>query len=176
MALATHDLCAGGRWKDYERASAECASPGLCRTLGCRADVKLTDPSSGNVQAGELFRRGAYLILRSGERTTSYARRGTPLVQSAEQSSEAQTLARAVNGKIFQVSAQTNGRGSFVERTTAIRILREWRDGIRRKRSRVDAWLRASSMERDCRLRVGADAALINFRSLNIRGQTCIAS
>ena len=98
--------------------SGRTTSKGLFRVQGTvrdgRLDARLVESSSGSAQTATLSRRGAYLVLTTGGRAVGYARQGTSLVQSADGSSEAQALARAVTGKIFQASAQTNARGSFV--------------------------------------------------------------
>jgi hypothetical protein len=98
--------------------SGRTTSKGVFRVQGTvrdgRLEARLVESSSGNAQSAMLSRRGAYLVLTTGGRAVGYARQGTSLVQSADGSSEAQALVRAVNGKVFQVSAQTNGRGSFV--------------------------------------------------------------
>lgn len=98
--------------------SGRTTSKGLFRVQGTmrggRLEVRLVESSSGNAHTATLSRRGVYLVLTSGGRGVGYARQGTSLVQSADGSSEAQALARAVSGKVFQASAQTNGRGSFV--------------------------------------------------------------
>ena len=79
-----------------------------------RVTGRLIDASSGTGRDAEFSRRGAYLVLRSGGRTTGYARPGTPLVQDGEGSPEALALAKALVGRIYQSGTQASGRGSFV--------------------------------------------------------------
>jgi hypothetical protein len=58
--------------------------------------------------------RGEYLILRARDTETGYARPGRSLVQSAEGSSEATALARAVAGRVYARSSQAGGRGGAI--------------------------------------------------------------
>jgi len=70
--------------------------------------------SADNAASGTGRLRGEYLVLRAGESESGYARPGTPLVRSAEGSSEAERLARAVVGRVYSTSQQASGRGAFV--------------------------------------------------------------
>lgn len=80
-------------------------------------DIRAWDAENGrpdNAVAGRAVRRGDYLILRIGDGETGYARRGVPVVRSAEGSREAAALAQAVAGRIYSASTQASGRGAFV--------------------------------------------------------------
>jgi hypothetical protein len=70
--------------------------------------------SEANAQAGRFTLRNGYLVLQIGQREYGYARPGTPLVQSAENSPEAAVLARAITGRVYEVKSQVNGRGAMV--------------------------------------------------------------
>jgi hypothetical protein len=69
-------------------------------------------PNAG-VQASARL-RGEYLILRARDTETGYARPGRSLVQSAEGSSEATALKRAVAGRVYSQSSQAGGRGGAI--------------------------------------------------------------
>jgi hypothetical protein len=86
------------------------------RVDGDRLNVRLGDAQSGDSEArpGVFSIRNGYLVLQIGAREYGYARPGTPLVQSAENSPEAAALARAISGRVYEVKAQVNGRGAMV--------------------------------------------------------------
>jgi hypothetical protein len=86
------------------------------------AAARLIDLSDGSARDVEIARRGAYLVLRLPGRVVGYGRPGTPLVQDGEGSSEALALAKAVVGRVYQSSAQTSGRGSFVGGRTRLAL------------------------------------------------------
>ena len=69
-------------------------------------------PNAGVAATARL--RGEYLILRAGDTETGYARPGRSLVQSAEGSSAAAALARALAGRVYSRSSQTGGRGGAI--------------------------------------------------------------
>lgn len=76
-------------------------------------DLTLGDGSGAATRAtGSL--RGEYLVLRSGDRESSYARPGRSLVTSAEGSPQAAALARAIAGRVYASTGQAGGRGAFV--------------------------------------------------------------
>lgn len=87
-----------------------------------RLDLRMIDPSSGNAVSAQARRRGAYLVLRGGGRETGYARPGTPLVQSAEGSADAEALQRALAGHVYSTSSQAGGRGAFVGGRTKLAL------------------------------------------------------
>jgi hypothetical protein len=70
--------------------------------------------NESDAQSGSLSLRNGYLVLRIGEREYGYARPGTPLVQSAENSPEAAALSRAIAGRIYEVKSQASGRGAMI--------------------------------------------------------------
>ena len=89
---------------------------------GGRASVRVVDQSGGGARDAEIRRRGAYLIVRIGNKDIGYARPGTPLVQHDENSSEALALVRAVMGKVYETRTQAGGRGAFVGGRTRLAL------------------------------------------------------
>jgi hypothetical protein len=83
---------------------------------GAQLRIRVWDAqgSDSNAQTGSFSLRNGYLVLRIGQREYGYARPGTPLVQSAENSPEAAVLARAITGRIYEAKSQVNGRGAMV--------------------------------------------------------------
>ena len=69
-------------------------------------------PNDAKAATGRL--RGEYLVLTIDGAETGYARPGRDLVKSAEGSPEAETLARAVAGRIYSRTSQVGGRGGAV--------------------------------------------------------------
>jgi hypothetical protein len=82
---------------------------------GAKAVVRVWDVQGSESAGGNatIERRGAYLIIRFGNRESPYARPGAPLVQSAEGSAEAARLAQSVAGRVYQTVTQAGGRGGF---------------------------------------------------------------
>jgi hypothetical protein len=83
---------------------------------GDRFTVRLWDAQRGgsDAQSGSFTLRHGYLVLRIGAREYGYARPGTPLVQSAEDSPEAAALSRAIAGRVYEIKSQVSGRGGMV--------------------------------------------------------------
>lgn len=83
---------------------------------GDRLNIRLWDAqrSESDAQSGSFTLRHGYLVLRIGPREYGYARPGTPLVQSAENSPEAAVLSRAIAGRVYEAKSQVNGRGAMV--------------------------------------------------------------
>jgi hypothetical protein len=86
-----------------------------------RLQLRLADASTGNTVDAQAWRRGAYLVLRIRGQEYGYARPGTPLVQRADGSAEAQALARAINGRVYGTTKQAlNREGAIVGGRTKI--------------------------------------------------------
>ena len=66
-----------------------------------------TAPATGRL-------RGEYLVLRTGDNETGYARPGRSLVKSADGSAAAAALTRAIAGRIYSQSSQAGGRGGAI--------------------------------------------------------------
>jgi hypothetical protein len=78
-------------------------------------DIQLQNTQSGVTRTGSLRLRGEFLILFiDGKEVGGYARPGRSLVESADGSAEAATLARSIIGKVFATGRQAGGRGAFV--------------------------------------------------------------
>ena len=75
---------------------------------------RMSDASPNDSRPATARMRGEYLILRVGDSETGYARSGRSLVQSAEGSSEAASLARAVTGRVYSRTSQAGGRGGAI--------------------------------------------------------------
>ena len=80
--------------------------------LQMRFSAADASPNESVAATGRL--RGEYLVVRSGETETGYARPGRPLVRPAEGSADAAALARAVVGRIYSKASQAAGRGGGV--------------------------------------------------------------
>ncbi|CAN5869821.1 hypothetical protein BH24GEM1_BH24GEM1_18440 [soil metagenome] len=69
---------------------------------------------AGQSVSGSAVRRGEYLVIRVGTYQLELARPGTPLVRSAEGSTEAFMLARAISGREYSTRSEARGGGAYV--------------------------------------------------------------
>jgi len=80
-------------------------------------DIKAWDAQTGSEEtavSGHAMRRGEYMIIRIGDSETGYARPGVSVVESAEGSSAAESLAKSIAGHVYSTSSQASGSGAFV--------------------------------------------------------------
>jgi hypothetical protein len=79
------------------------------------AHLRVWDPGGSASDAAEATarRRGEYLVLRTGDEESGYARPGTPLVRPG-QGAEATALARAVSGRVYSTKQEAGGRGAYL--------------------------------------------------------------
>jgi hypothetical protein len=119
VRLAVEGDRVGGTLDTYERGyfSGRVTQTSALRISGIvrdgRLDLRLADGGGTSIPA-LARRRGAFLLLRIQGREFGYARDGAPLVASADGSSEAQALARAITGRVFQTSSQAGRRDGAI--------------------------------------------------------------
>ena len=111
-----------GYFSGRTQKDAELRVEGAVRDAGGRLELTLVDPASGSSANAMARRRGDYLILSGGGRETGYAHPGTPLVRSAEHSTEARALSAAITGRVYQTSSAASGRGAYVGGRTRLAL------------------------------------------------------
>jgi hypothetical protein len=83
-------------------------------TLEFTGTLTSADEGAAENVSGSAIRRGEYLVIRVGTYHLELARPGTPLVRSAEGSTEAATLARAIIGREYSTRSEARGGGAYV--------------------------------------------------------------